>query len=74
LVGEAVDTTHVNVSFAETANPGFIIALRVLFLPEFSMVSGVIFPFATGKEQRLLIPEHGVWGAVERQMHLSVLF
>jgi hypothetical protein len=50
LVGEVVDTTR----FAQTAKPGFIIALRVLFLPEFWMASGVIFSFAACKEQRLL--------------------
>jgi hypothetical protein len=55
LAMEAVDTTTLlNVGFAETTKPGFIIALRVLFLPEFLMARGVIFPFATDKEQRLL--------------------
>ena len=50
LAGEAVDITH----FAETAKSEFIIALRLLFLAEFSMDTGVVFPFAAGKEKRRL--------------------
>jgi hypothetical protein len=50
----SVDTTLLNVGLAETVKPGFIIAFRVLFLPEFSMDRGVIFSFAACKEQRLL--------------------
>jgi hypothetical protein len=46
LAGEAVDITH----FAETAKSEFTIAFRVLFLPEFSMARGMIFPFAADKE------------------------
>ena|GEM_PF-3931700 len=46
VAGEAVNTKR----FAETAKPGFIIALRVLFFFEFSLASGVIFAFAAGKE------------------------
>lgn len=54
LVAEATDTTLINVGLAKTAKPGAILALRVLRLPEFSMASGVLFPFAAGKEQRLV--------------------
>jgi len=50
----SVDTTLLNVGLAEPVKPGFIIAFRVLFLPEFSMARGVIFLFASGKEQRLM--------------------
>ena len=54
LVVETTDTTLLNVGLAKTAKPGFILALRVLHLPEFSMASGVLFPFAAGKEPRLV--------------------
>lgn len=54
LVAEATDTTLINVGLAKTAKPGAILALRVLRLPEFSMASGVLFPFAVGQEQRLV--------------------
>lgn len=54
LVAEATDTTLINIGLAKTATPGFILALRVLRLPELSMASGVFFPFAAGKEHRLV--------------------
>jgi hypothetical protein len=54
LVAEATDTTLTNIGLAQTAKPGFILALRVLCLPELSMASGVFSPFAAGKEQRLV--------------------
>jgi hypothetical protein len=50
LAVKAVATMLLNDGFAETTKPGFIIVLRVLFLPEFLMARGVIFPFATDKE------------------------
>lgn len=54
LVAEATDTTLINIGLAKTAKPGFILALRVLRLPELSMASGVFFPFAAGKEHQLV--------------------
>lgn len=54
LIAEATETTLINVGLAKTAKPGPILALRVLRLPEFSMASGVLFPFAAGQEPRLV--------------------
>ncbi len=54
---------------AQSAKPGVILALRVLRLPEFSMGSGVFFPFAAGKEQRLMREWRKKQG-LERYAHL----
>jgi len=69
LVAETTDTTLINVGLAKTAKPGFILALRVLRLPEFSMASGVLFPFAPGKERRL-VHEWRKKQGLERYAHL----
>ncbi len=49
LTGEAVDTTLINIGLSESAKPGLIIAIRILFFPEFSMSSGVFFLLPPGK-------------------------
>ena len=68
----ATDTTLINVGLAKTAKPGAILALRVLRLPEFSMASGVLFPFAAGKEQRLVREWRNKQG-LERYAHFFKL-
>lgn len=54
LLPEMMDTTMVNINLAKTAKAKAILALRILDLPEFSICSGVMFPFQPGKEQRLI--------------------
>jgi hypothetical protein len=69
LVAESTDTTLLNIALAKTAKPGFILALRALRLPEFSMASGVLFPFAADKEQRLMREWRKKQG-LERYVHM----
>lgn len=69
LITEVTDATLINVGLAQSAKPGVTLALRVLRLPEFSMASGVFFPFAAGKEQRLMREWRKKQG-LERYAHL----
>ncbi len=69
LITEVTDATLINVGLSQTAKPGLILALRALRLPEFSMASGVFFPFAAGKEQRLMREWRKKQG-LERYAHL----
>jgi hypothetical protein len=54
LVAEVDDATLTNFALAETAQPGMIIALRLLRLPDFTMGSGVFLPFVAVKEKRIV--------------------
>ena len=72
LIGEAPDTTLVNIHFSESAQSGLIVAMRILPLPEFSICSSVFFPFAAGKELRLQREWRKKQG-IDRYVHLFKL-